>query len=166
MSKLLREYIAFPYDKAIIAEAKEKKQPIILQGVLQRADTENQNKRVYGRDILEREINNYQKAVQEGRAVGELDHPDSSVVELQNVSHIVRELWWDKNEVMGKVEILNTPKGKIVQDLMEAGVKIGISSRGVGETTKTNEGVDVVNDDFLIIRVGYCKRTEHTESGG
>jgi len=99
MSKLLREYIDFPYERGKILESKEKKQPIIVQGVIQRADTENQNKRVYGKAILEREINNYQKAVQEGRAVGELDHPDSSVVELKNVSHIIREIWWEGNDV-------------------------------------------------------------------
>lgn len=82
---------------------------------------------------------------------GECDHPDSSIVSLERVSHVIREIWWNGNEVWGAVEILNTPKGKIIQDLMEAGIKIGISSRGVGETMKNHEGIDVVDENFVLV---------------
>ena len=151
MAKLLREFVNLTYDKNTIKEAIEKKAPIVLTTILQRADAVNQNKRIYGRKTLEREVENYKKAVMEGRATGELDHPTESVVELKNVSHVIREIWWDGCEVVGKVEILNTPCGKIVQSLLESNLKIGISSRGVGETTKTNEGYDMVDENFMLI---------------
>lgn len=151
MAVLLKEYIDLRYDKALIKEAKEKSMPIIVPTILQRADAVNQNKRIYPRMVLEREMQNYKKAVQEGRATGELDHPDSSIVALERVSHIVRDVWWEGNDVWGKVEILDTPKGKVAQTLMEAGVKLGISSRGVGETVKTHEGYDMVDESFMLV---------------
>ena len=150
--KLLREWIALDYKPDMIRESKEKNNgKIILSGVLQRAGVKNQNKRVYPRDILEREVENYQKAVRESRAVGELDHPESSSVSLKNASHIVREMGWDGDAVVGKVEILSSPSGKILESLLQDGVMIGISSRGVGSTERTNEGVDQVQPDFQII---------------
>lgn len=150
--KLLREWIALDYKPDLLKESRDKNGgKIILQGIIQKADTKNQNKRVYPREILHREIENYQKAVRESRAVGELDHPESSSVSLKNVSHIIREMWWDGSDVRGKVEILPTPQGKILEQLLESGVMIGISSRGVGSTEQTNEGVDVVQPDFQII---------------
>jgi hypothetical protein len=151
MAKLLREFITLNYDVKLIAEAKEKKQPIIVKALLQRADLKNQNGRIYPRSILEREVENYKKVVAESRATGEADHPESSVVELKNVSHIIRDIWWDNNDVVGKVEILNTPSGNIIKNLMEAGVKIGISSRGVGETKKDDEGNDIVDESFMLV---------------
>lgn len=151
MAILLREYLDLRYDKNLIKEAKEKKAPILVPAVIQRADAVNQNKRIYPRPILEREVDNYRKAVLEGRATGELDHPDSSIVSLERVSHIIRDIGWDGNDVVGTIEILNTPKGKIAQELMEAGVKLGISSRGVGETIKTNEGYDMVDESFMLV---------------
>lgn len=151
MAILLREYKALSYDVNIIKEAKEKGSPIIVPALLQTAEAVNQNGRVYPREILEREVENYQKAIEEGRATGELDHPDSSVVSLKDVSHIIRGIWWEGSNVMGKVEILPTPKGKIAIDLMSAGVKLGISSRGVGETEKNDEGHDVVDESFMLI---------------
>ena len=107
-----------------------------MKGVLQKADTLNQNGRVYPLPILEREIRNYQKFIKENRALGECDHPDSSVVELKNVSHIVREARMEGDNVYGTIEILDTPKGKIIQSLIESGVTLGISSRGVGSTKR------------------------------
>lgn len=151
MAFLLREYLDLKYDKNLIKEAKENKLPIIVPAIIQRADAVNQNKRIYPKRILEREIENYRKAVLEGRATGELDHPDSSIVSLERVSHIIREIGWNGNEVVGKIEILNTPKGKIAQDLMEAGVRLGISSRGVGEVQRTNEGFDQVDESFMLV---------------
>lgn len=150
--KLLREWIALDYKPDMIRESKEKNNgKIILSGILQRAGTKNQNKRVYPKDILQREIENYQKAVRENRAVGELDHPETSSVSLKNASHIVREMGWDGDTVVGKVEVLSTPMGKILENLLQDGVMIGISSRGVGSTERTNEGIDQVQPDFQII---------------
>lgn len=151
MATLLREFVNLSYDAEQVKEAKAKKAPIVVKALLQRADALNQNKRIYPREILAREIQNYSKAVAEGRATGELDHPESSIVALENVSHIIRDLWWDGNDVHGKIEILNTPKGRIAQELMEAGVKLGISSRGVGDTVKNDEGYDVVDESFMLV---------------
>ena len=151
MAKLLKEYFALSYDKNIIKEAKEKGINIVLKAILQRADAENQNHRIYPKSILEREVTNYQKAISEGRATGELDHPESSIVSLQNVSHIIREIGWNGSEVIGTIEILNTPKGKIAQDLIAAGVRLGVSSRGVGEVVKDATGCDVVDESFMLV---------------
>lgn len=123
---------------------------VTMKGVLQKADTLNQNGRIYPLHILEREVRNYQKFIVENRAVGELDHPDTSVVNLKNVSHIVREATIENGTVIGVIEVLNTPSGKILQDLTSAGVKLGISSRGVGSTRKQGD-YQVVQDDFQLI---------------
>lgn len=150
--QLLREWIGLEYSPQMIKESREKNDgKLILQGIIQKSDTQNQNKRIYPNEILKREITNYEKAVREKRAVGELDHPESSSVSLERVSHVIREMWWEGNNVCGKVEILGTPKGEILQKLLEAGVTIGISSRGVGSTEKNNEGLDVVQPDYQII---------------
>ena len=150
--KLLREWIALEYKPELIKESREKNGgKLIMQGIIQKCDTENQNKRVYPQDILRREIENYQKAVRESRAVGELDHPETSSVSLKNVSHIIREMWWDGQSVLGRVEILPTPQGKVLESLVDAGVTIGISSRGVGSTEKGSGGFDVVQQDFQLI---------------
>ena len=105
---------------------------LILSGVMQRANAKNGNGRVYPRPILEREVETYKKLVRERRAVGELDHPDDSVINLKNASHIVTDIWWDGNDVKGKVEVLNTPSGQILRSLVDSNVKLGISSRGLG----------------------------------
>lgn len=123
---------------------------LILTGIMQKSDTENGNGRVYGRKILEREIENYKKVVADRRALGELDHPEDSVVNLKNVSHMVLDLWWKGNDVMGKVRVLDTPSGKILKSLVESGVKLGISSRGLGSTRKES-GRTIVEDDFQLI---------------
>jgi hypothetical protein len=120
MAKILREYTELTYDRKLVKESIANKVPVILKTILQRCDKPNQNKRIYGRSVLEREMQNYQKMIAEGRAAGELDHPDDAIVSLERVSHVIREAWWDGNEVWGKVEIINTPKGKIAQELMEA----------------------------------------------
>jgi hypothetical protein len=135
------------HGKPIIAPAVKK---VMLRGILQRADALNQNGRIYPLAVLEREIRNYQKFILENRALGECDHPDSSVVNLKNVSHIVREAYMEGNDVKGTIELLNTPAGQILQSLVESKVKLGISSRGVGSTKKQGE-YHVVQDDFQII---------------
>jgi hypothetical protein len=123
---------------------------MILSGKLQEADIQNGNGRVYPHRILMREMKNYQKLVQEKRALGELDHPEDSVINLRNASHMITEVWWDNKNVMGKVKVLNTPSGKILQELVNDGVKLGISSRGMGSVTES-AGKTMVEDDFQLI---------------
>jgi len=123
---------------------------LILTGIMQKCDHLNGNGRVYPRKVLEKELKNYQKLVKERRALGELDHPDDSVINLKNASHLVTKLWWDGDSVMGKVQVLNTPSGQVLKALVEAGVKLGISSRGLG-TTKDKAGQTHVNNDFQLI---------------
>jgi len=122
----------------------------MLSGIMQKCDTENGNGRIYGKDILNREVNNYMKLVKDGRALGELDHPDDSVINLKNVSHMVTDVWWDGGNVMGKVRVLDTPSGNILKSLINGGVKLGISSRGLGSTRKEG-GKTIVQDDFQLI---------------
>ena len=148
--KLITEWSAFEYDPQLIKEQKASGRPLMMKGILQKAETLNQNGRVYPKAILEREIRNYQKFIKENRALGELDHPDSSVVELKNASHNVKEAYMEGNIVYGTVEILNTPSGKILQSLVESGVTLGISSRGVG-STKSQGDMQIVQDDFQLI---------------
>ena len=148
--RLITEWTNFEYNPQVIKEQKALGKPIMMKGILQKAETLNQNGRVYPKIILEREIRNYQKFIKENRALGELDHPDSSVVELKNSSHIIREAHMEGNIVYGTVEILNTPSGKILQSLVESGVTLGISSRGVG-STKTDGDLQIVQDDFQLI---------------
>jgi len=149
--KLLTEWTPFEYSSETIKESRELNGgKIIMKGVLQKADTLNQNGRVYPLPILEREIRNYQKFIKESRALGECDHPDSSVVELKNASHIIREAYMDGDICYGTVELLDTPAGKILQSLVESGVTLGISSRGVG-STKSEGDYQVVQDDFQLI---------------
>ena len=148
--RLITEWINFEYDPKIIKEQREPGAPLIMKGILQKSETLNQNGRVYPQVILEREIRNYQKFIKENRALGELDHPDSSVVELKNASHMIKEAHMEGNVVYGTVEILNTPSGKILQSLVESGVTLGISSRGVG-STKSQGDMQIVQDDFQLI---------------
>jgi len=123
---------------------------VFLVGVCQRAGTKNGNGRVYPKNVLEREIENYQQLVRERRALGELDHPDDSVINLKNASHLITKMWWDGDSVMGKIEVLDTPSGKILKDLLNSGVKLGISSRGMG-SVKESMGALTVEDDFQLI---------------
>ena len=123
---------------------------MILSGKLQEADVQNGNGRVYPQPILEREMKNYQKLVKERRALGELDHPADSVINLRNASHMITEVWWDGGNVMGKVQVLNTPAGNILKGLCSSGVKLGISSRGLG-SVRESQGKTIVEDDFQLI---------------
>ena len=123
---------------------------MFLTGVMQRAEAKNGNGRRYPRNILQREVENYKKLVRDRRAVGELDHPDSDVVNLKNSSHIVTDIWWEGNDVMGKLKVVDTPSGRILKDLVSAGVKLGISSRGVGSTKSVGDN-QIVQEDFQLI---------------
>jgi hypothetical protein len=154
MGRLLIDTIPFTMTKRQINESLEDNNGrLIVNGVLQRAEAENQNGRVYPRSILEREVEKYKgREIKENRAFGELDHPESSVVELKNTSHIIREVYWKGDDVMGKVEILKTPAGNILKELLEAGCTVGISSRGMGSVKEASNGKTVtVEDDFDLI---------------
>lgn len=121
-----------------------------LTGRIQTADKQNGNGRVYPYEVLKREIDNYKKIVADNRACGELDHPDDSVVNLKNVSHMVVDCWWEGKDVMGKMKILDTPSGQTVKGLINSGVKLGISSRGLG-SVRESMGKTIVEQDFQLI---------------
>jgi len=123
---------------------------MMLSGKLQEADVQNGNGRVYPHKVLMREVENYKKLVKEKRALGELDHPDDSVINLKNASHMVTDIWMDDKAVMGKVKVLNTPSGQVLKSLVESGVKLGISSRGMGSVSEGGGNV-VVQEDFQLI---------------
>ncbi len=125
----------------------------VVQGVLQRAGAKNQNGRVYPKHILERECQRYQKEyIDQHRALGELDHPESSIVNLNNVSHNILKIWWNGDDLLGAVQILETPSGKILKELFKVGITLGISSRGLGSVKELrSEGVVEVQEDFELI---------------
>ena len=149
MAELLINVTPF---RSVLKESKTKPGVFEVEGIMQRATAENQNGRVYAKPILERETKRYlDEFVKNGNAFGELDHPDKPVVELKNASHVVKDLWWDGDDLMGKVELLNTPAGNIVKEIIKAGHTIGISSRGTGSVQQTNEGHLEVQDDFELV---------------
>ena len=123
----------------------------LVKGILQRAGAENQNGRVYPMEILRREAQKYEQLIKERRALGELDHPDSSVINLKNVSHNIKEIHWEGNDLCGTVEILPTPSGNILKELLRAGILLGISSRGMGSVSPMGEGKVKVGEDFELI---------------
>lgn len=151
---VLQEFMNLDYSDDLLTEEERKGNlagtHLIVAGKIQAAGKKNGNGRIYPRPILEREMKNYTKLVREGRAIGELDHPDSSVVELKNASHLMTEVWWDGDDVMGKMKILDTPAGKIAKNLVEGGVQLGISSRGLG-STRQQGGATMVEDDFQLL---------------
>jgi len=123
----------------------------LVKGVLQRAGAENQNGRVYPKNILDREVKKYQQLIQERRALGELDHPESTVINLKNVSHNIKEVHWEGDDVVGTVEILPTPSGNILKELLRAGILLGISSRGMGSTEPLSGNRVQVKEDFELL---------------
>ena len=152
MKSLLIDTMLFSINPAQLNESSRNGDKLIVTGVLQRAEAKNQNGRVYPKKILMREVENYKKVqIKERRALGELDHPDSSVINLRNVSHNVLDVNWDGDDVVGKVEILPTPSGNILKNLLGAGIRLGISSRGMGSVKEMNENTVEVQDDFELI---------------
>ena len=139
--KLLVDYIPFQISKEQINESmKENDGKLIVKGVLQRAEAKNQNGRIYPRETLMREAKKYAEVqIKERRALGELDHPDSSVVNLNNVSHNVREMAWKGDDLVGTVEVLSTPAGNILKELFKNDIRLGISSRGLGSVKEIHE---------------------------
>ena len=155
--KLLVDYITFDISPEKINESMEKNGGrLMVKGVLQRADAKNQNGRVYPKDILMREAKKYSDInIKERRALGELDHPDSSVVNLNNVSHNITEMGWVGNDLIGTVEVLSTPSGNILKELFKCGIKLGISSRGLGSVKQLGESEVEVQDDFELIAFDF-----------
>ena len=161
MKQVIVDYIPFSITPTQINEAmKENNGKLVVKGVLQRAEAKNQNGRVYPREILVRESKKYdENFVKQNRALGELDHPDSSVVNLQNVSHNVKEMHFEGDNLVGTVEILTTPSGNILKELFKNGIKLGISSRGLGSVEMVQEAngdtVSKVGDDFELIAFDF-----------
>jgi hypothetical protein len=155
--QLLQEFYALCKDGVCLdlLTEEEKKEVVqegtmYLTGIIQTADKQNGNGRVYPFEVLKREMDNYEKIIADNRACGELDHPDDSVVNLKNVSHVITGCWWEGKNVMGKIKVLDTPSGRILKDLVNAGIKLGISSRGLG-SVRESMGQTIVEADFQLI---------------
>jgi hypothetical protein len=149
--KLLIETHTFKVNPIQLTENVNKENGnLLVEGILATAEVKNGNGRYYARDLWEREMDKYSQIIKERRAIGELDHPESSVINLQNVSHIISEYWWDGDNVMGKIEILPTPSGNILKEIIKAGVTVGVSSRGMG-SLEQNGNVMEVQDDFELL---------------
>jgi hypothetical protein len=151
MKQLLIDHTSFKVAKLTLTEGKSTNGRMLLEGKLQEAEVKNGNGRRYPREVLEREVNKYiQGPISNNNAMGELDHPEASVINLSNVSHNIKKVWWDGNDLMGQLELLNTPSGKIAMELVSAGIPLGISSRGMGSVKQIGETVEV-QDDFELL---------------
>jgi hypothetical protein len=139
-------------DVEYIVEGKAKEQ--YIKGIFMQSDIQNQNGRVYPFSVLQKEVKNYNKKfVQESRALGELGHPSGPTINLDRVSHIITELYEEGKNFIGKAKIMNTPNGKIVKNLIESGVRLGVSSRGLGSVKANKSGVNEVQKDFVLSTV-------------
>lgn len=149
---LLIEYSIFTPKTTSLTEGVKGSRNLIVEGVVQRADAKNQNGRVYPKHILEKEVEKYvAESIAQNRALGELDHPESTVINLKNVSHNIKKLWWDGDDLMGEIEILPTPSGNILRELFANKITVGISSRGMGSVQPLGEGTVEVQDDFELL---------------
>lgn len=153
---LLKEYLQIKPSEEMLNEFKQRKadgMPIVVQGVIQRADAKNQNGRIYPYEILKKETDRYKNdCVAKGIAMGELDHAQEPIIMLQNISHVIDDLWWEGKDLLGKVRLLNTPKGKIAQEIVLSGIPLGISSRAVGSVSKNEAlGADEVGSDLSLV---------------
>jgi len=153
-------FISLPPDKLLLAEQNAKNnrlEGLLIQDIiLQEKDGKNQNQRVYPGDILVREVENYKKQFIENKSsFGELDHPDTPIIRLKEVSHIITEVWWNDNLLKGDLNIIDTPNGKIAQSILRAGGRLGVSSRSLGSVEKVrneeNEAYDKVGNDLELI---------------
>ena len=151
MKQLLIDHIPFTIAKLTLNESKSSGGRMLLEGKLQAADTKNGNGRVYPKEILSREVEKYIKGpIANNNAMGELDHPEASIINLSNVSHNIKKIWWDGDDLMGQLELLGTPSGKIAMEIVSAGIPLGISSRGMGSVKQLGETVEV-QDDFELL---------------
>jgi len=153
---LLIEYSIFTPKTTQLTEGVKGERNLIVEGVVQRADSKNQNGRVYPKHVLEKEVEKYiATSIAENRALGELDHPESTVINLKNVSHNIKKLWWEGDDLMGKIEILPTPSGNILRELFANNITVGISSRGMGSVQPLGEGTVEVQDDFELLAFDF-----------
>jgi hypothetical protein len=151
MKQVLIETIPFSVSRTQLHEGlKAPSGNPLVEGILATAEVKNGNGRYYPKELWEREIDKYQQMVKENRATGELDHPESSIISLKNVSHIIREVWWNGDKVMGKLEILPTVSGNILKALIDNNVMVGVSSRGMGSLKQIGETLEV-QDDFELL---------------
>jgi len=152
MNKLLIETQTFQQSSLTLTEGKmsDRGNPVV-GGILATAEVKNGNGRYYKKSLWQREIDKYMDSVKERRALGELDHPESSVINLKNASHNIVDIYWDGNTVMGKIEILPTPSGNILKALLESNIKLGVSSRGMGSLQENADGLLEVQDDFDLL---------------
>jgi len=151
--KLITEYVE--NDLNYITEAKDKngKKQYMIEGIFMQAESKNRNGRIYPKNVMEKAVDKYMtEQVSKGRAVGELNHPDGPTINLDKVSHKITELKWEGNDVVGKAQILNTPMGQIVEGLMDGGVRLGVSSRGMGSLVNRG-GTNYVGEDFQLATV-------------
>ena len=156
--QLLIDYQQFDVNPAIIAESIKLGGPLIVSGILQRANIKNANQRIYPKNILMREAKKYSDVqIKERRALGELDHPQDEIVNLSNVSHNIREIHWSGNDLIGTIEVLSTPAGNILKELFKSGIKLGISSRGLGSLEETDEG-NLVQDDYSLVSFDFVSQ--------
>jgi hypothetical protein len=150
--KLLLEYSVFTPKRSQLVEGLDGSKNMVVEGIVQRAEEFNHNGRRYPYETLKREVDKYMDGpIAENRALGELDHPESSVINLKNASHNIKQLWWDGNDLLGKIEILTTPSGNILKELFKNNITVGISSRGMGSVSQLGEGRVEVDDDFELL---------------
>ena len=147
---LLIETISFNPKPVKLTEGRGENGLPLVEGILATAEVKNGNGRYYSKKIWEREINKYMDSVKQNRAVGELDHPESTVINLKNVCHNIKDIWWNGDHIMGKIEILPTPSGNILQALISSGITVGVSSRGMGSVKQMGETLEVQNDFELL----------------
>jgi hypothetical protein len=151
MKQVLIETIPFTVSREQLHEGfKAPSGNPLVEGILATAEVKNGNGRYYPKELWEREIDKYQQMIDSNTSTGELDHPDSSIISLKNVSHIIRKCWWDGDKVMGKIEILPTVSGNILKALIDNGVTVGVSSRGMGSLKQIGETLEV-QDDFELL---------------
>ena len=152
MNNLIVDIIPLKVDRLLIESSIKSGGPLMVEGIIQRAGVKNHNGRIYEREILEREMAKYMEGpIASNNALGELDHPDSSVINLNNVSHKINKCWWNGNDVHAQIEVLPTPSGNIAKALFQAGVPVGISSRGMGSVEENSDGVLMVQEDFDLL---------------
>ena len=147
---LLIETISFQPQAFKLTEGKDGAGLPTVTGILATAEVKNGNGRYYSKKIWDREINKYMDSVKQNRAVGELDHPESTVINLKNVCHNIKDIWWDGDHIMGKIEILPTPSGNILKALIQSGITVGVSSRGMGSVKQMGETLEVQPDFELL----------------
>lgn len=154
------------FKPSVISLTEGKKSPKgnpLVEGILATAEVKNGNGRYYKKDLWEREIDKYMTSIKENRACGELDHPESSIINLKNVCHNITDIWWDGDNIMGKIEILPTPSGNILKALIDSGITVGVSSRGMGSLKEVN-GILEVQDDFDLLCWDFVSTPSNPDS--